>query len=195
MFNICFACVVLGQEGDTNQILFGSEPIPNNLDKSSSSFSEKIFFGGNLSFNIYNGWILSEVSPFVGYKISPKLSSGIGAKYMYIGSLEDDINYSYYGGNLFTRYSFNNNFFIHSEYEILNVYELRPLPFPNGERVLANIFQLGGAYSSSIGQKATVQILLLYDLINDVNSPYRPYYIFGSSGPPITYRVGFSYNF
>lgn len=188
MFNICFAHLYFGQQADTNNI-------PKQLNNPSSSFSEKVFFGGNLSFNIYNGWILSEVSPFVGYKIKPKVSSGIGFKYMYIGSTVDDLSYSYYGGNLFGRYSINNNFLIHSEYEILNVYELRQLPFPNGERALASIFQLGGAYSSYIGSKASVQILLLYDLINDVNSPYRPYYLFGSSGPPITYRVGFSYNF
>ena len=188
MFNICFAHLYFGQEGDTNNISKQS-------NNSSSSFNQKIFFGGNLSFNIYNGLILSEFSPFVGYKSTPKFSSGIGAKYMYIGSLVDDLSYSYYGGNLFCRYSINNNFFIHSEYEILNVYELRPLPFPYGERTLAKIFQFGGAYNSPIGQKASVQILLLYDFINDVNSPYRSYYVFGSSGPPITYRVGFSYNF
>jgi len=176
-FSIC-------QDVDTNQI---KTPKP--------SLNEKVYFGGNLSFNIYNGIILAEISPFVGYKLKPKFSTGLGFKYMYIGSISDDISYSYYGPNVFSRYSFRDNFFIHSEYEILNVYELRPLPFPNGERTLANIFQLGAAYSSSIGEKSTVQILLLYDFINDVNSPYRPYYIFGSSGPPITYRVGFSYNF
>jgi hypothetical protein len=188
ILNISFIQFSLCQDLDTNQT-------SNKILNANASLNDKVYFGGNLSFNIYNGIILAEISPFIGYKLKPKFSTGLGFKYMYIGSISDDISYSYYGPNVFSRYSFRENFFIHSEYEILNVYELRPLPFPNGERTLANIFQLGAAYSSSIGEKATVQILLLYDFINDVNSPYRPYYIFGSSGPPITYRVGFSYNF
>ena len=57
------------------------------------------------------------------------------------------------------------------------------------------LWHLGGAYSTSIGGSATVQIMLLYDIINDYNSPYRSYYMFGSSGPPILYRVGFTFGF
>lgn len=169
-------------------------------DSSSSNSSEnspknKLYFGGNISFNIFGGWILFDTSPFVGYKIKPKFSIGIGAKYIYRGNPELQLTESYYGGNFFSRFSFHKNFFLHAEYELLNVYELRPIPFPNGDRTLASMFLFGGAYSTSLGGNATAQIMLLYDLINDYNSPYKPYYIFGSSGPPILYRVGFSFGF
>ena len=158
-------------------------------------FKDKLYYGGNLSFNIFNGWILFDASPFVGYKIKPKFSFGLGSKYIYRGNPEIQVSESYYGASVFSRFLFHKNFFVHSEYELLNAYELRPLPFPNGDRTLASMFLFGGAYSKSIGGNATVQILILYDLINDYNSPYKPYYIFGSSGPPILYRVGFSFGF
>ena len=160
---------------------------------SNQSFSERLYGGGNISFNIFNGWILLDASPFVGYRLTQKYSAGIGAKYIYRGFPEQNINLSYYGGNLFSRYQLTRNFLAHVEYELLNVYETRPISLNFGERTLASMFYIGGAYSTSIGGNATVQIMLLYDLINDYNSPYRPYYIIGSSGPPILYRVGFTF--
>ena len=164
-----------------------------NNQLSNQSFSERLYGGGNISFNIFNGWILLDASPFVGYRLTQKYSAGIGAKYIYRGSLDQDINESYYGGNLFSRYHFTRNFLAHVEYELLSVYETRRISLNYGERTLASMFYIGGAYSTSIGGNATVQIMLLYDLINDYNSPYRPYYIIGSSGPPILYRVGFTF--
>ena len=162
---------------------------------SNMSFSERLYGGGNISFNIFNGWILLDASPFVGYRATPKYSAGIGIKYIYRGLPEQDINLSYYGGNIFSRYQFTKNFLAHAEYELLRVYDLKRISMNFGERTLASMFYVGGAYSTSIGGSATVQIMLLYDLINDYNSPYRPYYIFGSSGPPILYRVGFTFGF
>ena len=61
------------------------------------TFSERLYGGGNISFNIYNGWILLDASPFIGYKLTPKYSTGFGVKYIYRGYPEQDINQSYYG--------------------------------------------------------------------------------------------------
>ena len=110
-----------------------------------------------------------DASPFVGYRLTQKYSAGIGAKYIYRGFPEQNINLSYYGGNLFSRYQLTRNFLAHVEYELLNVYETRPISLNFGERTLASMFYIGGAYSTSIGGNATVQIMLLYDLINDYN--------------------------
>jgi len=177
------------QESDYTENTSQTNPLNN------KSFSERLYGGGNISFNIYNGWILLDASPFVGYRVTPKYSAGVGVKYIYRGYPEMDINQSYYGGNLFSRYQLTHNFLAHAEYELLRVYDIKPVSTTYGERTLASMFYLGGAYSTSLGGSATVQIMLLYDLINDYNSPYRTYYIFGSSGPPILYRVGFSVGF
>jgi len=172
-----------------------NENTPPANDLNNQSFAERLYGGGNISFNIYNGWILLDASPFLGYRVTPKYSAGLGIKYIYRGLPEQDINLSYYGGNIFSRYQFTRNFLAHAEYELLRVYETKPISVNYGERTLASMFYLGGAYSTSIGGSATVQIMLLYDLINDYNSPYRSYYMFGSSGPPILYRVGFTFGF
>ena len=157
--------------------------------------SDKIYAGGNMSFNIYNSWILFEAAPFVGYKVTPEFSLGTGIKYIYIGNPQFDIKQSYYGGNIFSRYKFTDNFMAHVEFEVLRVYELNPIKLNYLERTNASMFNLGAAYSSALGSNGSVQIMLLYDLINDYNSPYRSYYIFGSNGPPILYRIGFSFGF
>jgi len=160
-----------------------------------TSLSDKIYAGGNMSFNIYDSWILFEAAPFVGHKVTSEFSLGTGIKYIYIGNPQLDIKQSYYGGNIFSRYKFTNNFMAHVEFEVLRVYELNPIKLNLFERTNASMFNLGAAYSSALGSNGSVQIMLLYDLINDYNSPYRSYYIFGSNGPPILYRIGFSFGF
>ena len=163
---------------------------------SENSFSERIYGGGNISFNIYGGYIYLDASPFLGYKITPKYSAGIGVKYIYYGNSqikEEQLNF--YGGNVFTRYKFFKNFIAHAEYELLRVYEVNPMASNYDERTNASMLYLGAAYTSYIGETASVQLTLLYDLIDDPNSPYRPLYIMGSSGPPVLYRIGFSFGF
>ena len=104
-------------------------------------FSDRIFGGGNLSFNIYDGWILLDAAPYLGYKISSKFSSGLGAKYIYRGFPEMDINESYYGVNIFSRYQFAKHFMIHAEYELLRVYELNYLQPNYGDFFCESVVQ------------------------------------------------------
>ena len=86
ILNISFIQFSLCQDLDTNQT-------SNKILNANASLNDKVYFGGNLSFNIYNGIILAEISPFIGYKLKPKFSTGLGFKYMYIGSISDDISY------------------------------------------------------------------------------------------------------
>jgi hypothetical protein len=136
-----------------------------------------------------------QASPFVGYKITPQFSTGIGAKYIYIGSKQANLAYSVYGGNIFSRYKFTENLFAHSEFEVLRAYDLDSNSPTQGERTTVPMFFAGAGYSSSIGGVITLQIMLLYDFINHINSPYQSGYVFSSNfgpGPPLIYRIGIS---
>jgi hypothetical protein len=161
---------------------------------SSATFKDRLYYGGNIGFNILANILFLEASPIVGYKISDNLSAGLGGKMMFVRYMQFKENYSIYGGSVFSRYRILDQFFLHAEFEVLNAYE-RQFTSPNyGQRASANMFFVGAGYSSG-GGGLNLQAMLLYDLIDHHNSPYQGSYIFGNQGPPVILRVGFTVGF
>jgi long-subunit fatty acid transport protein len=163
-----------------------------------TSFKDKLFTGGNFGFNISNGLMYVEISPMLGYKINDKLSAGISAKYLYWGGVGDNSpfrSFNYYGGGVFSRYSITESILATVEYELLNVEDLNPNSGGFGNRTLSNVLLVGAGYNSQIANNFNLQIYLLYDVIDDPNSPYRYNYLFGPNGIPVIYRIGFSLGF
>ena len=156
------------------------------------TFKDRLYTGGNMALNFQNSWVYFEASPYVGYKVTEKFSAGVGVKYIYVGSKQYNINWSIYGGNIFSRYLFTRSLFAHAEFELLRAYDLDPNSTSYYQRDFAPMLFAGAGYSSSLGGRVTVQFLLLYDFINSLNSPYRNNYLFGPVGPPIAYRIGFN---
>lgn len=166
------------------------------------SFKDRLYTGGNVAFNIANisgiPIYFFETAPFVGYKVTQQFSLGIGTKYIYIGSKQANFKYSVYGGNIFSRYKFTESLYAHAEFELLRAYILNPNPpiCPNcpktGDRANVPMLFVGAGYNYSIGGMVNLQIMLLYDFIDSINSPYQGNFMFGALGPPIIYRVGVS---
>src|SRR5262245_12495917 len=79
------------------------------------SFWDRLYFGGNFGLQ-FGDQTLVDLSPLVGYRLTEKLSVGVGATYIYY-HFEDPYHYypSYsthiYGGSIFTRYYFLENIF------------------------------------------------------------------------------------
>lgn len=166
--------------------------------KPAFSFKDKLFTGGNFGFNISNGLLYIEVSPLLGYKINDKFSAGVLGKYVYLGPTNSNSpfrSFKYYGGGVFSRYKITPSIIATAEYELLNVENLNPNSGSFGERTLSNVLLLGAGYNNSISNNINLQIYLLYDVIDDPNSPYRFNYLFGPNGIPIVYRIGFSIGF
>ncbi|MCT4579860.1 MAG: hypothetical protein N4A35_00460 [Flavobacteriales bacterium] len=162
------------------------------------AFKDKLFTGGNFGFNISNGLMYLELAPILGYKVSDNFSTGISGKYLYWGPTNSNspfLSYKYYGGGLFGRYRISPSILASAEYELLNVQDLNPNSGSYGERTFSNVFLLGAGYSNEIANNLNVQLFLLYDVIDDPNSPYRYNYIFGPNGVPVIYRIGFSLGF
>ena len=160
------------------------------------SFQDRLYTGGNIAFNIANisgvPIYFFETAPFVGYKVTPQFSLGVGVKYIYIGSKQANFTYSVYGGNIFSRYKFNESLYAHTEFELLRAYNLDPNSTSQGDRANVPMFFAGAGYNYSIGGAVNLQIMLLYDFINNINSPYQGNFMFGALGPPIIYRIGIS---
>ncbi len=139
-------------------------------------FWDKVYFGGNFGLQFGDQTVV-DVNPLIGYRLTEKLSVGFTATYIYY-KFKDPYNPSYsyssdiYGGSIFTRYFLLENIFAHIEGEVLN------LEVPNyvlNRYVREDIFgfYVGGGYRQPLGDRSSLNILLLYNLNEDRNSPYQ----------------------
>jgi hypothetical protein len=149
------------------------------------SFGDRIYFGGNFGLNFGSNFTEVELSPLAGYKLTEQFSVGLGVTYIYFKEKIPQYNFSYetsiYGGNVFARYFFVENLFAHVETGALNLDVPQPFyPYTLHREWVQNLL-VGGGYRSQIGENSSFIIMLLYDLIDDPNSPYQN---------PI-FRVGF----
>jgi hypothetical protein len=167
-FLLCFSFIANGQAreegGNPKRVSPVSENAGFKLDP------DKIVVGG--SFGILLGNItLIDISPTVGYLITDNLLLGVGGRYIYYSekvtstfTFKTDV----YGANIFAQYFFLENFIAHLEYELLN---LEDFSRPESRVNIFSIF-VGGGYRSMIGSNSFASILLLYNLNDDINSPY-----------------------
>ncbi len=69
----------------TGQYEYPGENTENGKNKKSKNQNDaKIFFGGNIGLSFWTDYAYIELSPLVGYKITPRFWAGGGPKYMYI---------------------------------------------------------------------------------------------------------------
>lgn len=142
-------------------------------DVENASFFNRLYTGGNVSFNIFNNTTYFDISPIIGYRVTNEFSAGVGLKYIYIGSNQQPrFSTSMYGGSLFARYLFFENFIAHTEFEMINLELSDPLT-AEVSREWVPLALVGGGYRSNIGGRSYIQIMLLYDIIGDERNPYR----------------------
>jgi hypothetical protein len=145
-------------------------------------FIDKLFTGGNLGAQ-FGTVTFVDVSPLLGYRITDKISAGIGATYQYYHYKDKfyDFETDVYGGRVFGRYLFTEYLFGHAEYEYLN---LEAFDFKR-RRVDVESLLAGGGYIQRIGDHAAIVAMILYNFTESVYTPY--------SNPII--RVGFNIGF
>lgn len=152
--------------------------------KGQSSFKmSKVFFGGSLGFSF--GSVTSiRVNPLVGYSLTPKLSAGITGLYEYnsydlYGSRQ---NFSNYGGSVFGRFRIIPQLYAHAEFSYIN-YEFVKINNETYRQGVPFLF-LGGGYAQKIGRNTYAYAQVLFDVLQDSNSPYAdwaPFYSVGVS--------------
>jgi hypothetical protein len=191
------ACSVIGNAQYTKEDEKLNKASNDNKENSlkGTPFKDRLFTGGNVGFNIYNSFLLLDLAPIVGYKVNENFGIGVGAKFSLIKDLNTKQSNTYYGGSIFGRHKIYNGIFAHSEFEILNAYNRDPNSINYGERAPAFVWFTGLGYSS--GGAISISGMLLYDLIDHPNSPYRNQYLFrsGFSYTPIILRIGVNIGF
>lgn len=152
---------------------------------------DRLVFGGNfgLSFGTYTN---IDISPLVGYKITPKLTSGIGFIYQYVKyqdpynnpyNYTDDYKATVWGGRVFTQYDIFYGLFAHTEYEMQYLkYEFLESPYDSGSVEIPALY-LGAGYKLKLGENSALQILALYNFLYNSNDLFYM--------QPWTFRIGF----
>ena len=161
---------------DTTQV-----PQPPKPQKQKQPIGKRLYFGGNAFFSV-GSYTRIGVEPLVGYKLTPKLSSGIKISYEYVRDNRYTTTYetTNYGGSLFARYRIIPPLYFHADYTMIN-YDLYDSA-GESRRTWVPFFFVGGGYSQRLGSNAWMNFQVLFDVLQNKNSPYRSWEPFFSVG-------------
>ncbi len=147
----------------------------------------KFYYGGYLDL-VFGSYTAVGIEPLIGYKINPRLSLGTIVTYEYIrdnGYSGYNYKASNYGASIFARYRVIQQFYLHSEFKEMN-YDSYYLMGQNN-RIWVPFLLVGGGYSQPISQNIWMNTQILFDVLQNENSPYSNWTPFFSIG----FGVGF----
>jgi hypothetical protein len=177
---------VLVQPVNAQPVVQAATVQPAEPQKKSAFNPNKMYFGGYVNVSI-GSYTAMGVEPLVGYKLTPKLSVGGKLSYEYISDkrYEEDYSASNYGFSLFTRFRVTQRLYAHAEYSAMN-YKLYDF-LGDSEREWVPFLFLGGGYSQPITKNTWLTAEVLFDVLQNENSPYSSWEPFFSIG----FGVGF----
>lgn len=168
----------------------------------------KLVFGGGIGFQVDQGVLGFSISPILGYRITDKLSAGLGLSYQLISAknyilINDpntgaqtayDYNASILTPSVWARYVVYENFFVQgsAERNFQSFTDVRYDPNGSGQiqsykrKYQSNAVLVGGGFRQPITANSSFVAMLLFDLIGDKYSPYVS---------RLDYRVGFNVGF
>jgi len=126
--------------------------------------TDRLVYGGNLGLQ-FGTTTFIDISPSIGYKLTPRLIPGVGASYQYFNDKTFTPDYSTHvlGGRAFVDYYLMENLFAHVEYEYLT-YEAFMLYTNTREWVNVSSYLVGGGYMQRVGPGVGFGITVLYNL-------------------------------
>ena len=156
------------------------------VSKNTTTGVSKWYYGGSLGFGFSSNYFSISIQPIVAYKITPKLSLGgkIGYTYWSNSSVDPTFNSSNYGGSIFSRYRIIPQLYAHAEFAYWsyeNAY-FNPSVGYTTERNWVPFLLLGGGFSQMISPNVWAYAEVLFDVLNDTNSPYDEWDPFISFG-------------
>jgi len=134
------------------------------------------YYGGNIGINFWNDYFYLGIYPLVGYKVTPKFSVGGKLGYTYYSFNNTDFSSHNYGASIFSRYRVTPQFYVHGEFVYFS-YDII-----GSERVWVPFILLGGGYAQLVSPNVWVFVEVLFDVLQDPNSPYQDWDPFVSFG-------------
>jgi hypothetical protein len=155
-------------------------------------FSDKFFYGGALGLTV--GSVTQvDIIPVAGIWVIPQWSIGVGGRYSYysqkaffVGSPTQTYRSHMWGGSVFTQIlpipdlseitpiPLKGGLFFHGEYETLYIDRRILNPFDANEigKTWVELWLVGFGFRQKIGEKAALNIMLLWEISNSSFSPY-----------------------
>lgn len=152
------------QEKDTTENKTSNDQTSGNQ----GNFWDRVYIGGNMSLQ-FGSVTYIDVSPLAGYRITERLSAGLGGTYQYLkynNYFGFDGSFNTYGGRVFARHTILSQFFVHTEYEALSTRYLNQ-NLMEFKREWVPGFFVGGGLFQGIGNKGGFNITILYNLLHD----------------------------
>jgi hypothetical protein len=142
-------------------------------DTPSGFQKNRIFYGGNLGVGF--GTITNvDISPTIGYFLSPKFALGIGITYQYYADkrFAPPLVLNIKGVRMFSRYYLLDQFFLHAEYEFLNFRTNIFNSYNNMETINLSSLLGGAGYSYPITSSSRAYLMVLYNFTETIYTPY-----------------------
>lgn len=158
---------------------------PVSQEEERPAWRDRVFFGGGGGLQFSNFATFISVMPSVGYRITPKLSSGVIGIYQYTYFRDFRLSSHNYGASFFSRYFVLPQVYASAEYEQVN-FDIISFDRSRSRRWVDRML-VGGGYFQQGGGRGGFHIGVLYDLLytGRQNDPLYPYQ------SPFVYRVGF----
>jgi len=149
----------------------------------------KWYYGGNIGFSFWNDYFYLSIQPLAAYKVTPQWSIGGKIGYSYISDRRFDptFNSSNYGASIFTRYRFIPQIYGSAEFVYYSFEQITSVNLSGDrqtERVWVPYLLLGGGFSTLVGPNVWAFVEVMFDVLQDANSPYENW------DPFITFGVG-----
>jgi hypothetical protein len=189
LFAILLCCTVTNSLAQQTDTTITTTPQPTDTTVTStpqpqqeSTLTEsKVYYGGTLSFSFGDIFRIG-VAPYVGYKVTPKFSVGgkIGYEYLEDNRYSQKLTSHNYGGSVFTRYQIHPRVYAHGEFAYISYsYKISEL---ESDRLWVPFLLLGGGFMQPMGGRSSLIVEVLFDVLQDGNSPYEKWSPFVSIG-------------
>ena len=157
---LVFSCMIgLGQQNEKPK-------------KKTVPFKDRLVYSGDISLQFGNFTFIG-ANPNVGYRWNDWFVTGVGVHYYYISTRF--FNDNLYGGQVFARARVFEGAFLMTELQTTNTLESVRFLEPGAEagRVWVPQWYLGAGYFYNIGESVNIGGSVLFDLIDDPNSPWQ----------------------
>lgn len=148
------------------------------------SYSQRIFWGGGFGFTLGSVTHV-DVSPIIGYRITNRLSAGVGGIYQFFKYPAYNVQTSIYGAKVFTSvtlikdlsniFPFGENMgglLLHAEFEEINIEKGIFSLSQDNERIWVSCPLAGLGYQLPIGRRSYMIVYVLLNLYETQDSPY-----------------------
>ncbi len=195
-------CLILLSSTGSAQVVYSSSGKPIKEATAQGFDPQRLIFGGGFHFGMGTGYLRLGVSPVLGYRITKNFSAGIGLRYEYLSQKEaayvyDSVTFLVEPFDLKThgfalsawgRHIVWNHLFVHVEPELINqevFYQVNNFRIDR-ERIWIPCLLVGAGLRQPISERSSAVLMLLYDVLQDENSPYRN---------NLEFRIGFQVGF